>query len=840
MGVLVERRTELLGYIAFPGGAYRQLYYVAGLAASGRLEWQGRLSPEPLAMRRHSALLLLTLASLPALASDLTIERIFGDPALSGATPHAVKISPDGRRVALLRGRATDQHQLDLWSYDVRDGALAMRVDSKKLVAVEQLSAAERARRERERIADYHGIVDYVWAPDSRHVLFTLSGNLYLCDLDARTAPALRQLTDGGDSILDPQVSPRGGYVSFVRDQNLWVIELASGRERRLTHDGGGTVHNAEAEFVAQEEMDQASGYWWAPDDSAIAYKRFDESAVPIARRVDIYADRVQVVEQRYPAAGDPNVRVQLGLVAPTGGETRWIDLGANPDIYLARVDWVPNGRALSFQRLSRSQKRLDLVLVDARTLNESALVEETASTWVNLSNDLRFLRKEPAFVWSSERTGTKHLYLYGLDGRLRHALTQGAWNVDDVLAVDETAGLVYFTSNRDAIVDQQIYTVRLDGRNPAAPRRISQRDGWHEPQFSKGARRVALYVDEFSDPDTPPQVSINAPDGHRLAWIEANPLDSTHPYWAYRDRHVRPQFGQIRAEDGQALEYSLLKPPGFDPLHRYPVFLQVYGGPTVQEVQRRWGESSELFKEYMAQHGYVVFQLDNRGSARRGRAFSDPIYGRLGDVEVRDQLAGIRWLQQQPWVDGKRIGVFGWSYGGYMTLMLLAKESDVIAAGAAVAPVTDWRLYDTAYTERYLGLPQDNPHGYTESAVFSVLGGLRSALFLAHGMADDNVLFVNSTRLMSALQQREVQFALMTYPGAKHGLSTPQMRIHVFTAIQRFLDAHLKPSAEATEARCGAAGGGAVAASWSEPAPSARPAPSAAPADRRCGAAPR
>jgi dipeptidyl-peptidase-4 len=285
--------------------------------------------------------------------------------------------------------------------------------------------------------------------------------------------------------------------------------------------------------------------------------------------------------------------------------------------------------------------------------------------------------------------------------------------------------------------------------------------------------------------------VSVNGPDGARLAWIEENRLDAHHPYWPYRDGHVTPEFGHISAADGQDLHYELMKPPGFDARRHYPVFIDVYGGPTVQQVQRRW--NSHFFDEYMARQGYVVFMLDNRGSARRGRAFADPIYGRLGEIEVRDQLAGVRWLQQQPWVDAHRVGVFGWSYGGYMTLMLLAKGSDLIAAGAAVAPVTDWRLYDTCYTERYLRRPADNPQGYADSGVLSALDGLRSPLFLAHGMADDNVLFVNSTRLMSALQQRGTQFELMTYPGAKHGLSTPQMKTHVYTAIQRFMDEHLK-----------------------------------------------
>jgi dipeptidyl-peptidase-4 len=741
-------------------------------------------------MKTLTGCVLLMLLCLPAGAGELSLERIFADPALTGPTPHGVKVSPDGQRVGLLRGRATDQHQLDLWTYEVKSGRLEMRVDSTQLAPKEQLSDAERARRERERTADFHGIVDYEWAPDGRHVLFTLGGALYLYDLDAKADPALRRLTQTPQAVIDAQVSPRGGYVSFVRDQDLWVIDLKKGEERRLTSDGGGAIHNAEAEFIAQEELLQTSGYWWAPDDSAIAYKRFDESAVPIAHRTEIYSDRTEVVDQRYPFAGDPNVTVKLGLVTPGGGSTRWIDLGSDQDIYLARADWTPNSRGLAFQRLSRDQTRLDLILVDAQSLQQTPLVSETSAVWVNLADDLRFLKNQASFIWSSERTGTNHLYLYGLDGRLRHPLTQGSWNVDGLLAVDESDGLVYLDSNADAVIDKQIYTIRLDGQDAAKPRRISRGDGWHAAQFARHSRRVSLYVDTFSDPGTPPQVSINAPDGHRVAWIEANTLDATHPYWPYHDQHVLPQYGSLRAEDGQELYYSLIKPAGFDSTHRYPVFLNVYGGPSVQNVDRRW---PRMIDEYMAQQGYVVFTLDNRGSARRSRAFTDPIHGRLGEIEVHDQLTAVRWLQGLPWIDPKRIGVFGWSYGGYMTLMLLAKGSNVIAAGAAVAPVTDWRLYDTGYTERYLGTPQSNRQGYVDSSVFSVLAGLKSPLFLGHGMADDNVLFVNSTRLMSALQQRGVQFELMTYPGAKHGLSTPQMKMHVYTAIQRFFDAHVK-----------------------------------------------
>lgn len=741
---------------------------------------------------RTLATVLSCVMSLPAAADVLTLDRIFGDPALAGPSPRAVQVSPDGSRVSFVRGRADDQHQLDLWEYNLRDHATRLLVDSRRLVPDEQISDAEKARRERERTADFHGILSYDWAPDGRKLLFPIAGQLYLYDLDASADRAVRKLDTGDGTVLDAKVSPKGRYVSFLRDQNLFVIDLVSGQTRQLTQDGGGSIHNAEAEFVAQEEFDQRSGYWWAPDDSQIAYKRFDEDKVPVARRFEIYADRTDVVEQRYPAAGDPNVAVQLRLVSPDGGPARDIDLGPEADIYLVRVDWTPDARHLAFQRLSRSQQQLDLVRVDARTLAQAPLLSEHAKTWLNVHDDLHFLAQRPAFVWASERSGWKRLLLIGLDGRELATLTRGDWNIDAVQAVDEQAGLVYFTSNKDSVIEQQLYRVHLDGRDAANPQRISEGSGVHQPTFAEGRARVKLYVDKYSDPATPPQVSIHAPDGQRLAWIEENRLDDRHPYAPYRANHVIPEYGTLAAEDGQTLHYQLTRPPQFDAAKRYPVFVIVYGGPTAQLVTRDW---PDFIDEYMAQQGYLVFRLDNRGSSHRERRFTDALYQRLGEVEVRDQLAGIRWLKAQPWVDGARVGVFGWSYGGYMTLMLLAKGSSEIAAGAAVAPVTDWRLYDTAYTERYLGLPKDNPQGYADSAVFAALPGLKSALLLAHGMADDNVLFLNSTKLMSALQAQGTQFQLMTYPGAKHGLSTPAMKRHVYTAIQQFMDAKLKPA---------------------------------------------
>ncbi len=750
---------------------------------------------EQCGLRRLVAVLMLGFACLSsgtAMADKLTIDRIYEDPPLSGDSPRGMSISPDGKQVGYLRGSDDDQYQLNLWAYDVNVGEARLLVNSRQLVSEEVLTDKEKARRERKRMASYHGILHYEWSPDSRKLLFPLGRALYLYDLTADSANAIRTVVDG-EYVLDPKVSPQGQYVSFVRDQNLYVIDLLSGDERQLTTDGGGTIHNAESEFVAQEEYGQYTGYWWAPDDSYIAYKQFDESPVPIKKRFEVYPDRTEIVAQRYPATGDSNVTVKMGLVSPHGGATRWINLGPNPDIYLVRVDWMPDAKSVTYQRQSRDQKRLDLVAVDVVALMQRTLLTEESDTWINLHHNLHFLKRREAFIWSSERTGFRHLYLYDNNGALIRMLTAGEWPVGRLLAVDETEGSVWFSSNRDDALGNQIYTTRYDTETMSQPVQISRGDGCHGATFAADAEEVSLYIEYFSNPSTPPQYSIRAVDGSLLAWLEQNELDEDHPYWPYVDNRVTPEFGTITAEDGQSLYYSILKPPDFDTTHQYPVIVDVYGGPHSQQVRRSW---RDMFSQYLAQQGYIIFQIDNRGTSRRGRAFENPIYRRLGHIEVRDQLAGIDWLAKQPYVDALRIGVYGWSYGGYMTVMMLAKASDRIACGVAGAPVTDWRLYDTHYTERYLGTPQNNPDGYDSSSVFPWLSGLTAPMLLIHGMADDNVLFTNSTELMSALQKQGTLFDLMTYPGAKHGLSTRALKKHRIHLTFEFFEEHLKQNA--------------------------------------------
>ena len=547
------------------------------------------------------------------------------------------------------------------------------------------------------------------------------------------------------------------------------------------------------AEFIAQEEMDRYTGYWWAPDDSAVAFIRADESPVEVAQRFEIYAENFEVYEQRYPATGTPNALVTLGVVAPDGTGLRWMDIGAETDIYLPRVNWFPDGESLAVQRQSRDQQTMDLLKVNAQSGESRVLLTETSDTWINLHNELTFLESQPQFIWSSERDGHAHLYLYDNDGELIRPLTTGEWDVahgaratSALLHVDEDGGRLFVTGTLASPMERNVYELSLSG--DSEPRRISSEAGWHSVEFADSGE---FYVDNFSNADTPPQLSLHRADGSRIAFIEENALDETHPYHPYLASRPSLEFGTLEAEDGQALYYRMYKPADFDASERYPVVVYVYGGPMGQSVVNGWGAG---FNEILARNGFIVFTIDNRGTGFRGTAFDAPLYRHLGNIEVIDQMVGVDYLRSLEFVDPERIGIWGWSYGGYMTLMSMFQQPEAFAAGVSGAPVTDWTLYDTHYTERYLGTPQNNPDGYEASSVFPYAENLDAPMLLIHGMADDNVLFTNSTKLMKALQDGGLPFDVMTYPGSKHGLTrVPASGQHAYAHILRFFQQHLQ-----------------------------------------------
>ncbi|QSX30552.1 S9 family peptidase [Shewanella cyperi] len=714
--------------------------------------------------------------------APLAIERMYASPALAGTSPRGLSLSPDGKRVTYLAGRADNQHFYDLWQMDVASGKVSLLLDADKLAAGE-LSDEEKARRERKRIYG-QGIMEYFWADDSQALLIPAAGKLYYF------TPAngeVRLLATGEGFATDAKLSPKGHYVSFVSEQNLFVFDLLQNKLLQLTRDGGGAIKNAMAEFVAQEEMDRMTGYWWAPDESAIAFTRIDESGVELVTRNEIYADGIKLTEQRYPYAGKANVEIALGVVALASGNISWVALGQDKDIYLPRVDWLPDSKQLSFQWQSRNQQRLELRKVAINQPDSSTLLlAETSKAWVNLNNDLHFLKQSSDFLWASERDGFKHLYLFDEHGKLKSQLTQGNWAVDEVEFVDEQAGMVYFSGRMDKVTEKHHYRIGLKG---GTPERLSQEAGMHDPVF---ADDKAVYLDYFNSLSQPPQISLHDGNGKRLAWVEENAVKAGHPLYPFAGLWQLPEFGTIKADDGQALHYRLFKPVDFDASKRYPVLVRVYGGPHAQMVVNSWNEQ-DYFTQYLLQQGYLVFQLDNRGSAHRGTRFEQVIYRNMGDAEVRDQVAGVDYLRTLPFVAGDRIGIFGHSYGGYMALMSLFKAPEHFKAAISGAPVTDWRLYDSHYTERYMGTPQDNEAGYDAASVLPHVAGYQGGLLMYHGMADDNVLFENSTRVFKELQDQGKLFQLMTYPGSKHSMRGDKVRAHLYLTLADFLDRELK-----------------------------------------------
>ncbi len=727
-------------------------------------------------LRMRNLLIAAALSGLaaPAAAEELSLERIFASPSLSGPTPRLLKLSPDGRLATLLRNRAEDRDRFDLWAVDTTTGQARMLVDSARVGSGAQLSEEEMMRRERARLGGVRGIVSYEWSPDGRAILVPLDGDLYLAGTDGN----VRRITNTAETELDAQVSRTGRYLSFVRNRNLFVIDADGGNERALTSDGAGTVSWGSAEFVAQEEMGRQKGHWWSPDDRWLAVARVDEAPVRTVTRTAIGTDGTRTFEQRYPAAGTPNALVELHVMAPDGSQRVKVDLGADPDIYLARVDWTPDGRTLLVQRESRDQKRLDLLAVDPATGRSTVLFSETSETWINLHDNLRPLR-DGSLIWTSERSGFSHIYRFR-NGRWTQ-LTRGDWEVDRIVGVDERAGRIYFVGNLDTPLEQHLYSVGLS--RPGAPRRLTEAGWWNAVEMD-GAGTRALVT--RSSPVQPPQVYLADTSGQRIAWIEENRLGADHPYGPFLASHEAPSFGTIPARDGTTLHYRMTTPP-LEPGRRYPVFVQVYGGPGAgRQVTRSWGNP---LHQYLVDQGWIVFSIDGRGSPQRGKAFEDHIYRAMGTVEVEDQLAGVEWLRGRPEVDGERIAVNGWSYGGYMALRLLEAAPGTFAAAVSGAPVTRWELYDTHYTERYLGNPATDPAPYQASNVIPTASRIADPLLLIHGMADDNVVFEHSTALMGTLQSAGRPFELMVYPGATHGVPGEARQLHLWRTITRFLD---------------------------------------------------
>ncbi|MEM7664240.1 MAG: DPP IV N-terminal domain-containing protein [Pseudomonadota bacterium] len=722
------------------------------------------------------------MLAAPATADDhvtdepkLTFERVFASPSLNGPAPREAKLSPDGRYLTLLRNREDNRERYDLWGFDIQTQSWSMLVDSEQLGTGRELSEDEKMQRERARVGNLKGIISYQWLSDGTGVLVPLDGDLYLAKLDG----AITRLTDTEESELNPKLSSEGRYVAFVRDRQLWVGEVGA-EAVPITPKEADTIRWGEAEFVAQEEMSRLTGYWWSPDDSRLVVQRTDESPVGIVTRAAIGATGTQVFDQRYPVAGSDNAIVELFVMDPDGGNKVKVHLGDETDIYIARVDWAPDG-SLYVQRQNREQTVLDMLKVDPATGESEIWFTENAARedyWINLSDNYRFL-KGGSLLWWSERDGYGHFYLF--DGTTWSQLTSGTSPTTELVGVNEEEGELYFRATKN-VLTQQIYRGMLDGS--VEPFQLTDDNYTNSAVMDKQGKLLLI---SRSKPDQPTQSYLAARGGQRITWVEENALDEGHPYTPYLLSHVPPEYGTIEAEDGTELHYMMLKPE-IEAGKKYPVFYYHYSGPGPQIVDGGWDGA---LAQAIVDKGYIYFALDNRGTANRGVDFEQPLYRAMGGVEVRDQKRGAEFLKTLDFVDGDKIALYGWSYGGYMTLKQLQADPGLYAAGISGAPVTKWELYDTHYTERFMGDPRTAGDEYMAASAIPNARLMSDPLLLIHGMADDNVVFENSSELISVLQEGNVPFEMMLYPGYTHRVAGENISPHMWNTIFRFLKAN-------------------------------------------------
>ena len=677
----------------------------------------------------------------------LTLEQVATYPRPGMSTPGSLSFTPDSQRVTYL---AAPEGNLvrSLYAFDPATGEHTVLAGPEGATSDASFSREEQLQRERMRLREV-GVTSYQFAKKADPPVLLVP-----------QPPGLRVLARGAwidlpgtAGALDPTLSEDGSQVLFVRDGELWLAPVsAPGEPRRLTHDAEDGLTNGMAEFIAAEELGRSSGAWLSPDGSRIAYIQADSRHIPNYPIVHQGLDQPDTEHHRYPFAGDANAKLRLGILPAAGGATTWLDTGP-ADSYIARVAWQPSG-ALVVEVLSRDQRDLTVFAFDTGG-ERSVLRREHGDPWFNLGDGTRYLESGEG-VFSSERTGFRHLYLRDANGDER-AITDGEWMVTRIVSVDEKGRNAWFEGTREGPLVRHLYRVSLDG---GELEQITNEPGHHNCEISPDFR---AYVEHFSCREAAPIVRVRALDGSQDVVLFDNRGSSAESLGLQV-----PEFIDVAAANGMPLHGALYRPADSGP-GPFPLIVSVYGGPHAQAVGDHWSLTVDLRAQYLAQNGYVVLKLDNRGSAARGLAFEAELAGRFGTIEVEDQVAGVEALIARGLVDRERVGIYGWSYGGYMTAMSMMRRPDLFKAGVAGAPVADWDGYDTGYTERYMGTPQSNPDGYRDGSLLTHAGKLEGRLLLVHGGVDENVHFRHTARLIVALTKAQKHYDLLLFPEERH-----------------------------------------------------------------------
>jgi dipeptidyl-peptidase-4 len=706
---------------------------------------------------------------------ELTIDAIFGSSQFSAKSVRGIHWMNDGSSFTYLDMDTTTKSTAII-RMNAKNGIKTVIVTGASL----QLETGDPAFR----------FSSYQWSPDESMILFvsappekqylsrlTPAGNLFLYNVKTKQFDRITNVTI---PQYNQKFSPDSKNIGYVRNNNIYVFNVASGTEKQLTKDGAEHIINGKFDWVYEEEFGISDAWSWSPDGSKIAFWQLDEHRVPEYTMTEWDPTHLNLVTMRYPKPGDPNSQVKIGVMNISDAAIDWIDIGRDDDIYIPRMKWSTEKNILTYQRLNRAQNTLELFAYDCIKKTSRVLLIEKSDTWIEVHDDLRFL-KAGAFLWSSERDGFNQLYHYKNDGSLVHQVTKGQWDIDAFYGIDEKTGLLYFTSSERTPLERQLYSIRLDGKNK---KQLSTFPGTHSANFSP---TFEYYIGSYSNVTSPASITLRKNNGNEVTILEKNELPSLKEYSL-----GTVTFSSFTTSDGVQLNTSLLKPLNFDSTKRYPILIFTYGGPGSQVVRNSWGGSNYLWYSMLAQKGYLIFMVDNRGTGARGAAFKKVTYRNLGKWEVNDQIEGVKYLSTLPYVDPQRIGIWGWSYGGYMSSLAILLGADYFKAAIAVAPVTHWKFYDTIYSERFMGTPEGNPKGYKESAPISHAEKLKGKFLLIHGTSDDNVHFQNAATLVSALQDSKKQFETMFYPNKNHGIGGGSTRIHLFTMMTRFIEQNL------------------------------------------------
>ncbi len=714
------------------------------------------------------------------LAQDklLTLDDIF-DPAkkvnFNGTTPD-IRWLKDGKHYLLANDPSTPNVPR-LQKVNALTGATTSFHDSAKMEAAFAALGGLSAQDAKE-LAN-RGSYDF--NRNETAVLINFANDLFYYELGSNKA---LRVTNSAEEEVGETFSPNDRMIGFVRNNNMYVFDLPTQQERRLTTDGSPKILNGRLDWVYQEELygrGNFAAYWWSPDSTMLAYLRLDENPVHEFTVVDHIPYRQNVEVTPYPKAGDPNPIVQLGVINAAGGASRWMDTYKyHPaDFLIVRVSWTPDSKKVVYQAQNREQTYLDLNFADAKDGKSNNVVRETSKAWVEVIDNPRWL-KDGSFLWQSERNGWRHLYHYAPDGKLVRQLTDGKWEVRSLEGVDEEKGLVFVTSTEHSHIAPQPYRIKLDGTGLT---RLATTDGAHRMVLSPANNH---FVDYWSDLNTPTQTRLYDTEGKLVRIIAENKVEALKQY-----KLGKPELLQVKTRDGFVMEAMMLKPPDFDPKKKYPVMSFTYGGPHAPQVRNAWGGPTAVWYQALAQKGYIIWVCDNRTASGKGEESTWPVYRNFGELELRDIEDGLTWLKSQPYVDGSRIGISGWSYGGFMTSYALT-HSKSFKIGIAGGTVSDWRNYDTIYTERYMGTPQNNPEGYQKSSPVNAAKDLHGKLLLVHGAMDDNVHMQNTIQFVYELQKAGKQFELMVYPKSRHGVTDPLLVKHMRTLMTDFIVANL------------------------------------------------